>query len=170
MSNSKPLPPDYGPLCAGKIIPLMIDSGAFSAWTRKEVISLDEYISFLKKHIVKYPDVVYVNLDVIGNGKASYENWMAMRAAGLNPLAIYHATTDERWLKKYLHHTDHLGIGALAKMPSSSRTIILDRLWTKWLLDGHHMPTCKVHGMGISSFRHMKRYPWHSVDLSLIHI
>lgn len=146
-------------------IPLMIDSGAYSAWTKKETLDLDSYISFIHEKILPdFPHAVYVNLDVIGDGKASYKNWRRMRKAGLEPLPIYHVSTDEKWLRKYLAVTDYIGLGAIANMTSSKRIISLDRIWGKYLIGKDRMPTAKVHGMGITSYSLMKRYPWYSID------
>lgn len=146
-------------------LPLMIDSGAYTAWTKKQSIGLNEYITFIYEHVLPYfPQAIYVNLDVIGDGKASYRNWWAMKRAGLNPLPIYHVATEEKWLRRYLEETDSIGLGAIAKMTSSERMVSLDRIWSDYLIDKSNMPRVKVHGMGITSFPLMKRYPWYSVD------
>lgn len=157
---------EFGDLAAGRTIPLMIDSGAFSAERQKKPIALDDYIAFIKENVHGVPGVVYVNLDIIGDGKHSYDNWIEMRAAGLDPLPVFHVTTDERWLKKYLHYTDHVGLGGLVKFQRADRfrTEMLDRLWLKWFVDSNRMPKIKVHGFGLTSFSHMLRYPWYSID------
>jgi len=147
-----------------KPIPIMIDSGAFSAWTRKKVINLDDYIGFLHTVLKDDPTIEYINLDVIGDGRASYQNWKTMREAGLNPLPVYHVITDIKWLKRYLRQTDYIGIGAIAKMYTSERTLALDRIWEDYLIDKNRMPIAKIHGMGITSFPLVKRYPWYSID------
>ena len=45
-------------------VELFLDSGAFSAFTQKVTIDIQEYIAFIKEH----EDIidVYANLDVIG--------------------------------------------------------------------------------------------------------
>ena len=135
-------------------IKLCIDSGAYSAFTKGKVIDVDEYIQYLHNLLDTYPDydIVYVNLDVIGDGAGSYKNWKIMREAGLTPMPIYHATTDIKWLKRYLKITDHIGLGAISNMSSAKRTWALDRLWDDYLTDDEGMPEVKVHGMGITSF------------------
>lgn len=145
---------------------IMIDSGAFSAWTRKEELDLDAYIEYAHTTINDNPDVefVFVNLDVIGDGKASFFNWKKMIDSGIEALPIYHAGSDIKWLKRYLKHTDHIGLGAIANMSTSKRVLALDLIWEKYLIDEKRMPIAKVHGMGITSFPLMQRYPWHSLD------
>lgn len=147
------------------MIPLMIDSGAYTAWSKGLVVDMPNYINFCHEVLKDHPDAVIVNLDVIGDGQASYENWRIMRGFGLKPLPIYHVITEEKWLKKYLEETDHVGIGAIASMSSGKRKMALDRVFTKYLINPKtRMPTAKAHGMGITSFPLMRRYPWHSLD------
>jgi len=145
-------------------IPLMIDSGAYSAFYQGGEVDIEEYIDFIKRILVGKPDVVYISLDVINNGKATYKNWQRMKRAGLQPIPVYHAVTDEKWLQKYLAQTDHIAIGAVAKMASSQRKVALDRLWSNYLTDKEGWPLYKVHGFAVTGFSLMKRYPWHSLD------
>lgn len=151
-------------------IPLMIDSGAFSVGNRKgngktvEPIDIHDYIAFCKEVKKDFPNVVCVNLDVVDEGRLSYRNWKIMLDAGVRTLPVYHVTTDEMWLAKYCAQTDYVGIGAIARAHDSKRAIALDRVWERYLVDEDRMPTHKVHGMGITSFTLMKRYPWYSLD------
>jgi len=143
---------------------IFIDSGAFSAWTKKEVISLPDYIAYLQDLLTRTKDVVYANLDVIGDGEQSYANWKTMRGAGLDPVPIWHVNTDESWLRKYLKRSEYIGIGAMANMHDNDRIQVLDRVWQTYLIGPDRQPTVKVHGMGLTSFPLMRRYPWYSVD------
>lgn len=145
-------------------IPLMIDSGAYSAYTNKSEIDIDKYINFCHEELIKYPNITYVVLDIMGEGEPTYRNWKIMKKAGLNPLPIYHVSTDVKWLKKYLRQTDYIGIGAIANLSSQKRMISLDRIWETYLIDENSMPKYKIHGMGITSFSLMRRYPWYSID------
>lgn len=145
-------------------IPVMVDSGAYSAWTKKESLDLDGYIAYIHAMLKKDPDILYVNLDVIGDGKGSYDNWREMVRQGLNPIPVYHVVTEVIWLEKYLKKVDYIGLGAIVKMSSDARTISLDRIFEDYLIDEERMPKFKVHGMGITSFPLMKRYPWYSID------
>lgn len=148
------------------LVPLMIDSGAYSAWSRGSAIDLDEYIAFIKKHnLHRIEGVTLVNLDVIGEGEASYKNWLKMRDAGINTLPVYHVVTSTDWLEKYLEECDYVGIGAISEMSYSKRALSLDRLWQDYLIDSKtDMPKYKCHGMGITSLSLVQRYPWYSVD------
>jgi len=62
---------------------IFLDSGAFSAYTQKAVIKLDDYIAFIKKY-AKYI-TVYANLDVIGDAEATLKNQKLMERQGSSP-------------------------------------------------------------------------------------
>jgi len=141
---------------------LMLDSGAFTAWTKGTKIDIDEYIAFCRKHENLFDHCV--NLDVIGNAKDSYHNWKYMRKAGIDALPIFHLGTDERWLEKYLKQTDYIGIGAVANTTTPQRILGLTRIWKNYLVGADQRPIVKVHGMGLTALSSLLRYPWYSAD------
>lgn len=144
---------------------LCIDSGAFSAWASGGKVDLDAYIAFCQDLTRRAPTAHYVNLDVIGDGEASYQNYRTMVRSGLDPMPVYHMNTDPKWLVKYLQHTDYVGLGAMAKLPGSKRVVRLDRVWEDYLIDrATRMPKVKVHAMAVTAFTLIHRYPWYSVD------
>ena len=78
---------------------MMLDSGAYSAFTRGKEIDIDQYADYCKTNGHMFE--CCVTLDVIGDGKRSYENWLYLRKKGLPVLPVYHIGTDEKWLVKY---------------------------------------------------------------------
>ena len=92
---------------------LFLDSGAFSAFNKNEIINVYKYIEFVKK----YNDIcdIYASLDDIGSYKKSIENYHIMLDAGLNPLPTFHL--GEPWwvLDEYLKHTNYIALGGVAK-------------------------------------------------------
>lgn len=137
---------------------VMLDSGAYSAWRKKTKIDIDKYIEFVKAHSDVFE--VCVNLDVIGDGRKSYENWMYLRRQGVDAMPVFHVGTDEKWLHKYLRKCDYIGIGAIANLSASRRFHGLDHVWNSFLSKS----SCKVHGMGLTDTQWLVRYPWYSVD------
>jgi len=96
---------------------LILDSGAFSVWTRGVTIDLEEYISFCEQHSeCSY----YVNLDVIpgkpgdkssltkeaveDSCKRGWDNWKMMieRLPKDKVIPVFHQGDDVKWLDKYL--------------------------------------------------------------------
>ncbi len=140
----------------------MLDSGAYSAFTRGKEIDIDQYAEYCKIHGHMFE--CCVTLDVIGDGKRSYENWLYLRKKGLDILPVYHIGTDEKWLVKYLKKTEYIGLGAVAKVSSAQRMLSLSRIWQKYLIDRKSIPVAKVHGMGLTAMKIMTTYPWYSID------
>lgn len=153
-----------------------LDSGAFSAWSKGAVIDLDEYCEFIRANI-EYLDV-YACLDVIPGAPGrlatneereqaaaqSWENYLYMKAAGLDPLPVYHYGEDMKWLNKMIGYgCTYIGIGGLVGIPSDLRRVWLDRVFTA-LTDGTGKPLIQTHGFGMTALPLIFRYPWYSVD------
>jgi len=143
-------------------VDLFLDSGAFSAWTQKTEINIQEYIQFIKENegVIN----VYANLDVIGDAKATWRNQQIMERAGLNPIPCYHYGEDEKWLKLYIDRYEYIALGGMVKVGTEMLMKWLDPLFSKYLIDEKGFPVCKIHGFGLTSLPLMLRYPWYSVD------
>jgi len=152
----------------------MLDSGAFTAWTQGEKINLEDYIRYIKKH----KDIIdtYFNLDVIPgkpnkkrtyemvqkSAARSYDNLQIMKKAGLNPIPVFHQGEDFEWLKK-MRHELYIALGGLGGQSDTESIIWLDKCFDMLTTEDGY-PTHKVHGLGISSFDLLRRYPWFSCD------
>lgn len=136
----------------------ILDSGAFSAHNSGAEIDLDTYITFLKENHVP----IYFNLDVIGNAEATWKNQKTMESAGLNPLPVYHYGEDKKYLFKCLDY-EYFGLGGMVKKTSTILQDWLDRVFT--MIPDKDGKICnKIHGLGMTSWELMRRYPWYSVD------
>jgi hypothetical protein len=164
-------------------ISVMLDSGAFSSWTRGEIIKLADYIEFVKRceHVLDS----YVSLDVIPgslgrapgslkcprtfeqvevSGSQSYANLQAMKDAGLRPIPVFHQGEAIAWLEKMLRDGEHyLGVSPAKNMPWHLQQRWLDRIFAI-VTDRTGAPLIKVHGFGIAYVDWLKRYPFFSVD------
>lgn len=148
------------------MIDLMLDSGAFSAWSQKVDIDIQDYIKFIKDN--QQYITHYVNLDVIGDPVATFQNQIIMEEAGLKPIPVFHThLEDEKWLVKYMDRGyDYIGLGGMAGGTVNRQMImlVLDRVFSKYICDPNGMPKVKIHGFGMTSLKLMLRYPWYSVD------
>lgn len=144
-------------------IDLFIDSGAFSAWSQKVEIDIQDYISFIKKYN-KYINV-YANLDVIGDPVKTLKNQKIMEKAGLNPLPCYHFNDNKlEYLKYYINNYSYIAVGGMSHLTMSKRVAFFDYIFSKYICDSSGIPKVKVHGFGLTSLKLMLRYPWYSVD------
>ena len=129
---------------------LLLDSGAYSAKTQMKKLDIDDYIQYINNNLDVFPTYSYFNLDVIGDGDKSYQNYLYMKMKGLYPIPVWHAETQTQFLELYLKQTDYIAIGAISVM-SNQRTISsLDHVWETFLTESNGMPVCKVHGFGLT--------------------
>ncbi len=156
---------------------IMLDSGAFSAWTKKTSINIDDYIDFYKanKRLINF----VVNLDVIpgspglkgmskdiieDSAKKGYENAQKLLYAGVPPhkiIPVFHQEEDFSWLDKMCLEFEYVGISPANDRSTKSKKVWLDATFD-YLKD--HKYNVKTHGFGITSTPVISRYPWTSVD------
>jgi hypothetical protein len=156
---------------------LLLDSGAYGAWTRGIELDLDEYCTFIKRN--KRALGAYVNVDVIPGTKehatrsrealeksarASYQNFNRMRDKGLSPIPVFHQGEDWKWLLKMIdERVPYIGISPYAKARAKSIKEWLDQVFCI-ITDKEGDPVVKTHGFGVLSPRTICRYPWYTVD------
>jgi len=143
-------------------VDLFLDSGAFSAFTMKAEIDIQEYIAFIKEH--KSIISVYANLDVIGSAEGTLKNQRIMEKAGLSPLPCFHYGDDEKYLKTYLKEHKYIAFGGMVPIANAPLTKWLDHLFSKYICDKDGWPQWKIHGFGLTSIPLLLRYPWFSTD------
>jgi len=135
---------------------LMIDSGAYTAFTQGQEINIYKYIDFIKRN----RDVIdiYVQLDKLYNPAVTQKNLKIMEESGLNPLPVYHAGTSIKVLKELIKKYDYIGIGAITTTSLPYQMKFLDEIF------GYIPKDVKLHGFGITDTDLLERYPFHSVD------
>lgn len=143
---------------------MALDSGAYSVSTGQASIEIQDYIECIHEH--QHLVEVYFNLDVLGDGEASYQNWLYMRRKGLNPVPVWHAGTPVKYLHRYLDETDGglIAIGAIADLDTDECLLAIDRLWNCHLVDSFGRPKARFHCFGRTSPRIVTSFPWHSCD------
>lgn len=146
---------------------ILLDSGAFSAWTRNARIDIEEYVEFIKRHGRRF--TIYANLDVIGDFAASMRNQRRMEALGVSPVPVFHMSAPQESyasLDALCAEYDYIALGGLAGKNFSAPQKIahLDKCWQ---LIGAHFRRghqVKVHGFGVTQMAFLERYPFYSVD------
>lgn len=138
--------------------PIFLDSGAFSVFTGKQTISIEEYRDFLLKHKDRF--CIYANLDVIGNADATQRNQEILEEAGLNPLPTFHYGSSYSILREMAKKYDYIGLGGIVSL-TLKKDLLKEYLGRCFGIIGTKKRT---HGWGCTNLEILKNYPFYSID------
>jgi len=152
---------------------VIIDSGAFTAFTTGKIINPKDYASwsldFQKRWEHRMKSLYFMNLDVIGNQDDSWKNQSILELLGMNPIPIITYGVDKRHLIRALDNYDYIALGGL--VPHSRNKIKLQK-WLDYcfnIIMGRYKETGimpRIHLLGITTDWVLKRYPCYSSDSS----
>ena len=158
---------------------LMLDSGAYSVWTSRTDVNLDDYCAFIREHSEQID--AYVSLDVIpgvkgrapsakeveASARRGWENLLYMRDVWqLDPIPVLHQGESFEWLDRMLQaKCSYIGLSPRIMGPTQIKRRWLDTVWRR-LVNDDGTPAVKTHGFGMNALPLLFRYPWHTVDAS----
>ncbi|MFS0837248.1 hypothetical protein [Paenibacillus sp. 1P03SA] len=123
---------------------IILDSGAYSAFTQGKNIALLDYMAYIQDNST-YIDY-YISLDVIGDSEFSYLYYVIMKQKGLNPVPVYHYGEDESHLVRYIERGEtYIALGGT--VPISDKQKVAD--WVQLLCIKY--PDIDFHLLGSSS-------------------
>mgnify|MGYP001218804606 FL=1 len=135
---------------------LFVDSGAFTAWTLKIDITLDEYCGFLDGLPVRPWN--YLTLDVIGDPEGTRRNFDEMRRRGYAPVPIVTRGDGPGAIEDYYTISDYVAFGGVAGVTNSSAA------WCKAVMG--IVGRRKAHLLGMTRMEWVKALRPYSVDSS----
>jgi hypothetical protein len=91
---------------------VMIDSGAYTAYTQGIEIAIDDYVAVLREY-GDYAET-YVNLDVCDNPERTKENQLYLESEGFRPMAVFHYCEPVSVLDEMTKDYEYIGIGSSA--------------------------------------------------------
>lgn len=140
-------------------IPMFLDSGAFSADSRGEPVVNEDYIAFCQEHGSEFEAIAA--LDVIGDQKASYQNYRALRDAGVSCVPAFHPNEPWSALERLVEETDYVALGGMVPhLKGGARSSLV-----RWLARCFHVcRDVRVHGFGVNARTLLAMFPWYSVD------
>ena len=140
---------------------ILLDSGAYSAFTRGIKISVEEYAEFLIRWRSYFER--YFNLDVIGDFDATWANQDYLESIGLKPVPVFHYGGPIELVRLLVRQYDFIGLGGMVPIPKKKLDI-----WLKDLLLRKNgdikFPAIKFHGLGLTKRKILYDYPLYSVD------
>lgn len=149
------------------VIELIMDSGAFSAFTKGRVIDISKYCDFCLAN-QEYISTV-VNLDVINPqgpeiaAEAGWNNFLYMQDRGILPMPVYHAREEVKWLDKMLDSCKYIGLSGTSLVSPLEAKAFYDLSW-HYCTDSAGNPIANFHAFGDTAAYSMLTYPWYSAD------
>lgn len=160
---------------------IIIDSGAFTAWSKDITIDVDKYIEWINKwdnYVTAFGQLDVIPLvgasksDVDECCKKTWDNYLYMTSKMNSPkklLYTFHVGEDYKWLEQALEYRDEQGkpieymaLGGLVGKTTQVRKLFLDRCFE--IIAKSSNPNIKVHGFGVSSERLWRDYKFESCD------
>lgn len=125
---------------------ILLDSGAYSAFTTGKYVNLLDYIDYIRAN----RDYIsrYITLDVIGNPQMTLLIWDLMNAAGLAPVPVIHYGDDLELLKYYLAEDTNL-VALGGTVPICDKNVVAE--WCSEVKRKH--PDVDLHLLGSSSHK-----------------
>jgi hypothetical protein len=147
-----------------------MDSGAWSTYRSGVRIRLADYIEFLHENMAWIKQCIALDVilpqDTDRAARDSFANWQAMRAEGLDPMAVLHQGEDIRWIDKYLDAgCTYLGLAGLSLPQKQQRRQWYELMWAR-LVNKDGLPLIRVHALGDTHETSLSAFPWHSCDSS----
>lgn len=152
---------------------VIIDSGAFTAWTSGKPIHVHDYAKWALDLDVRWrsktASLEFMNLDVIGDQEGTWRNQAILEGLGMKPMVIVTYGVDLKHLDRALEQYDYIALGGLVPYTRHK-----DKL-KKWLdaCFGRIMAYRKktgilrrIHLLGVTTEWVLKRYPCYSSDSS----
>lgn len=163
---------------------LMLDSGAFTAWTTGKEVDIHAYAEWCHHEQAQGGNVRAVNLDVIpgemgrtstateraAGMKQSLKNADFLRSQGIEVVEVFHQDEPSAFLTELL---DRLPLnGVLGISPRNDVPVSAKMDWQRKTLafiinavgGPHNMP--RTHGLAVTSRRMLETFPYYSVDSS----
>lgn len=161
---------------------LMLDSGAFTVWTKGSTVDIAEYAAWALHVRECKPDTVAINLDVIPGApgrkptsaertraaEQSIENADYLRDRGLPVMEVFHLYEPVELLDRLLERRrpgELLGVGGTVGAPGATKAQFFRAVWAH-VLQRHPMdamPPLHALGVGVDA-RLLWEHPWYSAD------
>lgn len=169
----------YDKLCDGfEPQNLILDSGAFSVWSKGDFVDIDAYGKYCQEmiqNVSKNTQVYCVNLDVLPGKfgirptqderiKSAEEGWKNMEylesTYHIKTIPVFHQHEPFEWLDRIKEHTDYFGVSPANDVSMREKLQWLDKVFS--IIKANY----RTHGFAVTSSEQLERYPFFSVDSS----
>lgn len=140
---------------------LMIDSGAFTAWSKGRVIKLSEYATYLTRWRDCWDHAI--TLDVIGDPAASRQNTRRLHEMGLPVMPVFTRTDTLREFDAMVTDVGYVAVGGLVGLPRAAQAARVGMLQRRAQQAGGG-----IHALGIGSMSTLRATRPYSADASSV--
>lgn len=139
-------------------IELMIDSGAFTAFTKGKEIRLNDYLSFIARLRAENIPFNYVQLDAIGDPEATFRNYEEMRRQGFgDTIPVFTRGENIEHLDHLYSMSDYIMLGGIAVGDTTKN-------YVKYILERNN--NRRIHLLGFTVANFLRHYRPYSCDSS----
>lgn len=141
----------------------LLDSGAFTFLnTKKEIdwnIYLEKYVDFINKYDIK--NFFELDIDnIIGYDKVKLLRKKLIKLTNKQPIPVFHRSRGKEEFLNLCSEFDYIAIGGIAIKHIKKE----EYKYFKWFIDEAHKKGCKIHGLGYTDIKGLKKYDFDSVD------
>jgi len=141
----------------------MLDSGAFTFMSNSKKIDFEDYlykyIDFINKHDIKY----FFELDidsVVGLKEVEKYREILERETGKKSTPVWHKSRGKQYFLDMVKEYDYVAIGGIV----TGEIKRSEYKYFPWFIEQAHKHNCKIHGLGFTNTKLLKKYKFDSVD------
>jgi len=146
---------------------ILLDSGAYSAYTRGIELDIEEYTEFLKEWGSYFER--YFNLDVIGDFEGTWDNQFYLEGQGLHPVPVLHYGEPVELIRLLARQYKFIGLGGMVPILKSGQG--RNKILSAWFDDVFYRKdgeqkdiNIKFHALGLTVRQLLQKYNFYSSD------
>ncbi len=141
----------------------ILDSGAFTFMNTGKKIDFKEYAEQYAKYVKENNITNYIELDlynIIGIKETEELRKILISITGRKPIPVFHRSCEKEYFHKLINEFEYIAIGGIAKKDIKRN----EYKYFDYFINEAHKKNVKIHGLGLTSQKAMKRYKFDSID------
>ncbi len=158
--------PEDMPIAAEVCRSVVIDSGAFSVWTKGGTLDIDGYVTFCEQWL-RHPSVLWAVIpDVIGGSEEDNDRLIDEWPKSLTGVPVWHYNESLERLSRLCTSFPIVALGSSGEWKTPGTPAWWERTADAMgaACDEQGRPKCKLHGLRMLSPKIIKRLPLSSAD------
>lgn len=156
---------DWMPKLINQFGSFLLDSGAFTFMSNAKVkVDWDEYVTKYANFIIQNDIKLFFELDidsVVGLKEVERLRLKLETMTGKKCIPVWHYTRGKEYFLKMCDSYPYVAIGGLVTKELPLKTM---EKYFPWFISEAHKRGCKIHGLGYTNLKGLKRFKFDSVD------